>query len=92
MQQGAPAFVGREAVNNAYSDIFTLLKLNVGFDIKEVKKLGDNTALVRTHSNGTAYFKPSKTTRNEGSNELFILNLENDQWKIDNYIFSADHR
>jgi len=92
MQQGAPAFVGRTAVDRAYIEIFKLLNLNVSYDIEEVKMLSPTTALVRTHSTGTAHFKPDKTSRNEGSNELFILNLEGEKWKIGHYIFSADHR
>ncbi len=92
MQQGAPAFVGRNAVDKAYTNIFNLLKLNVSYDIMEVQTLSPSVALVRTHSAGTAYFRPDKTSRNEASNELFILRLENRAWKIDRYIFSSDHR
>ncbi|HED34101.1 MAG TPA: nuclear transport factor 2 family protein [Gammaproteobacteria bacterium] len=92
MQQGAPAFVGRKAVDKAYTSIFNLLNLNISYDIMEVQTLSPSVALVRTHSAGTAYFKPEKTSRNEASNELFILRLENNAWKIDRYIFSSDHR
>ncbi|VAW72428.1 hypothetical protein MNBD_GAMMA10-2218 [hydrothermal vent metagenome] len=92
MQQGAPAFVGRKAVDEAYTNIFNVLRLNVSYDIMEVQTLSPSTALVRTHSAGTAYFKPEKASRNEASNELFILRLENKAWKIDRYIFSSDHR
>jgi len=92
MQQGAPAFVGRAAVDKAYVDIFNIIKLDVSFEVIEVEQLGLSTALVRTHSAGTAYFKEAKTSRNEASNELFILRKEGESWRIDYYIFSADHR
>ncbi len=92
MQQGAPAFKGKKAIDAAYTKIFELLKLDVSFKIAEIKILSHSYALVRTHSSGTALFKPEKKKRNEGSNELFILKKINDQWKIDHYIFSADHR
>lgn len=92
MQQGAPAFVGREAIGQAYDTIFTLLDLNVEFEILEVEQVNDTTAMVRTHSKGNIHIRPKNLTIEEGNNELFIVRREDGDWKIYRYIFSNDNR
>lgn len=90
MQQGAPAFVGREAISQAYDHIFTILDLNVVFEILEVEQMSPTTAVVRTHSKGTIHIIPEGRTSKEGNNELFIVKREGENWKIYRYIFSTD--
>ncbi len=92
MQQGAPAFVGREAISQAYDAIFTLLDLNVEFEILEVEQINDTMAIVRTHSAGKIHIRPQSLTVEEGNNELFIVKREDSDWKIYRYIFSNDNR
>ena len=91
MQQGAPAFVGRDAINQAYDFIFTILDLDVELEILEVEQINETTALVRTHSQGEIYIKPENLILKEGNNELFIVKLEGKSWKIYRYIFSNDY-
>ena len=91
MRQGAPAFIGRDAINQAYTEVFKLLELDIELEILEVEKINDNTALVRTHSKGQVHIKPKNLTIKEGNNELFILKLEEQGWKIHRYIFSNDY-
>jgi len=90
MQQGAPAFVGREAVSQAYDQIFTILDLNVALEILEVEQMNPTTAMIRTHSKGTIHVIPENITSEEGNNELFIVKREGKNWKIHRYIFSSD--
>ena len=90
MQQGAPAFVGREAISQAYDHIFTILDLNVELEILEVEQMNPTTAMVRTHSKGTIHVIPENRTTSEGNNELFIVKREGKNWKIYRYIFSND--
>ena len=85
--QGAPASVGREAVTQTYTQVFQILDLNVVLEIIEVEQISATTAMVRTHSQGQITFKPKNLTTDEGNNELFIVKLEQGQWKLHRYIF-----
>ncbi len=90
IQQGAPAFVGRAEISQAYDHIFTILDLNVELEILEVEQMNPTTAMVRTHSKGTIHVIPENRTTSEGNNELFIVKREGKNWKIYRYIFSND--
>ncbi len=92
MAQGSPASVGREAVAQAYGHVFEILDLDVELEIIEVEQINDTTAMVRTHSKGQLTFKPKNITTPESNNELFIVKLENDEWKLHRYIFATDKR
>lgn len=86
-----PAAVGREAVTGAYAGTFKAISLNLKFTVDEVKLLGKNTALLRSHSAGT--LKVNGTDQPAGPaafKELFVLNKQaNGQWKFSHYSFSA---
>jgi ketosteroid isomerase-like protein len=90
MQQGAPAFVGRATVSQAYDHIFTALDLNVELEILEAEQMSPTMAMIRTHSKGTIHIIPENRSSEEGNNELFIVKLEDKKWKIYHYIFSSD--
>ncbi|MDH5580043.1 MAG: SgcJ/EcaC family oxidoreductase [Betaproteobacteria bacterium] len=89
MPQHAPAQVGRDAVKQAYDNVFNTIKLDIKFSIHEVEVLGD-TAWARTSSAGKTQILANNAVVNEGNNELFIFKKENGDWKIHRYLFSTN--
>ena len=91
MAPDAPAAVGRDAVTAAYAGTFMAISLNLKFTVEEVKLLGKNAALLRSHSDGT--LKITGTDQPAGPaafKELFVLNKQpNGQWKFSHYSFST---
>lgn len=91
MAPDAPAAVGRDAVTAAYDGTFKAISLKLKFTVEEVKLLGKNAALLRSHSDGT--LKINGTDQPEGPaafKELFVLNKQpNGQWKFSHYSFST---
>ena len=91
MAPDAPAAVGREAVKSAYDGTFKAISLKLKFTVDEVKLLGKNAALLRSHSAGT--LKVNGTDQPAGPTafkELFVLNKQADgQWKFSHYSFST---
>lgn len=88
MLQHAPAQIGREAVKNAYNNVFKNINLDIKFSIYEVEVHGD-TAWVRTSSAGIVTVLANNKSSEEGNNELFIFKKENNKWKIHRYLFST---
>lgn len=86
-----PAAVGSEAVTAAYAGTFKAISLNLTFTIDEVKLLGENTALLRSHSAGTLKVNGADQPAGPAAfKELFVLNKQaNGQWKFSHYSFSA---
>lgn len=91
MAPDAPAAVGRDAVTAAYAGTFKAISLHLKFTVEEVKLLGKNAALLRSHSDGT--LKINGTDQPAGPaafKELFVLNKQpNGQWKFSHYSFST---
>jgi len=89
MPQHAPAQVGRDAIKQAYVNVFNTIKLDIKFTTHEIEVLGD-TAWARTSSAGKTKILAADVVVNEGNNELFIFKNEDGNWKIHQYIFSTN--
>ena len=91
MPQGAPAFVGREGVQQAYDGFFKILKLHVAFQIHEIVNMGGDLAYVRTTSGGEQEILATQKKSKEANNELFIFRKEDGKWKIHRYLFATSN-
>ena len=89
MPQHAPAQIGRDAVKEAYDNVFSSLKLSISFTIHEVEVLGE-TAWARTSSAGKSTILANNLVVTEGNNELFIFRKEQGEWKIHQYLFATN--
>lgn len=89
MPQHAPAQVGRKAVWQAYTNVFSAITLDIDFTLHELEVNG-NTAWARTSSSGSATLRSNSLKSVEGNNELFVFKHENGQWKIHQYLFSTN--
>lgn len=91
MPQHSPPAVGRDAVHAAYRHVFDMIKLNIRFQIDEIRPLSRNWAYARTRSAGTVKLLASDQPPGpEANHELFLLHREtNGQWRIARYIFST---
>jgi len=89
MPQHAPAQVGRDAIKQAYANVFNTIKLDIKFTTHEIEVLGD-TAWARTSSAGKTRILAADVVVNEGNNELFIFKNEDGNWKIHQYLFSTN--
>ncbi|MGH6809984.1 MAG: YybH family protein [Ensifer adhaerens] len=89
-QHSLPA-VGRDAVRSAYRRVFDTIKLDIRFDIDEVRALSTDWAYARTRSNGTVkVLSGNAAPMPEANQELFILHRETDgAWRFARYIFST---
>ena len=88
MPQHSRAQTGIEAVEEAYKQVFKMLKLDVAFTIHEIKILGGH-AYVRTSSQGTQVILYDNIQTDEYNNELFIFRHEDGDWKIARYLFAT---
>ena len=90
MPQNSPALEGREAVENGYDFVFSNIRLNVKFALREVEEFGD-LAYVRTTSAGQTTILANDAKVKEANNELFIFRKENGEWKIHRYLFATSN-
>lgn len=91
MPQGAPAFLGRDEVQEAYHTFFTLLKFNVSFQIHELVGMGGDLAYARTTFAGRQEVLATHQESAEANNELFIFRREDGHWKIHRYLFATSN-
>lgn len=90
MPQHFPSAVGSSAVRNAYDGVFKAIKLNVRFEIMEVRQVSPNWAFARTNSAGTAKVLADGSGGPEHNQELFVLEkTDSGDWKIARYCFST---
>jgi len=87
MPSGAPTSVGTEQVKGAYEFVFSNIELSIEFYIDEISINGDY-AFARTTSKGSTLIYATGATVPEENRELFVLQKENGQWKIDRYMFN----
>lgn len=87
MPSGAPTSVGKEQVKGAYEFVFSNIELSIEFYIDEISINGDY-AFARTTSKGSTLIHATGATVPEENRELFVLQKENGQWKIDRYMFN----
>ena len=91
MPQNSLPVIGRNAVRTAYRQVFDAIKLNIRFEIDEIRPLSTDWAYARTRSNGTVKVLASgQAQAPEANQELFILHRADDgQWRFARYIFST---
>lgn len=89
-QHRTPA-VGQEQIEAAYREIFSVIRLDIRFEIDEVVVVSPTVAYARTRSVGTTTLLASDATVDEGNQELFVLVRPEDHgdWSIGRYIFST---
>jgi len=87
MPSGAPTSIGTEQVKGAYEFVFSNIELSIEFYIDEISINGDY-AFARTTSKGSTLIHATGATVPEENRELFVLQKENGQWKIDRYMFN----
>ncbi|WP_374464713.1 nuclear transport factor 2 family protein [Chryseobacterium sp.] len=88
MPAGLPTASGTSELTTAYKNIFQAIQLNVNFKIEEIVTLDDNTAFVRTQSNGTQLIHANGQKTEELNREFFLMKNENGAWKISRYMFN----
>lgn len=87
MPSGAPTSIGTAQVKGAYEYVFSNIKLSIEFNIDEISINGDY-AFARTTSKGSTLIHATGETVSEENRELFVLQKENEMWKIDRYMFN----
>ena len=81
--------IGRDAVRDAYDQVFAALAFNVVFTIQELVQMAPEWAFVRTNSAGTTAHAATGKTTSEANQELFIFHKAADAgWRIARYSFS----
>ncbi len=90
MPQHFPSAVGAMSVRNAYNGVFKTIKLDVTFEIVEVRQVSPTWAFARTNSTGTVKVLADGTGGPEANQELFVLEkTSGGDWKIARYCFST---
>lgn len=90
MPQHSPSHVGQKAVRTAYDNVFTMITLDVEFEIMEVRVISPEWAFARTNSEGTVTINATGAKVPEANQELFIFRKQGDgDWKIARYAFST---
>lgn len=86
-QHSLPA-VGRVAVERAYEQVFGAIKLDIRFEIDEIRALSADWAYARTRSKGTVKILANGAApSSEANQELFLLHREKDgAWRFARYI------
>lgn len=87
MPQHSPSSIGAAAVRKAYDAVFNTLKLQVKFDVAEVKQVGPDWAFARTNSAGKVKLLASGEGGPEANQELFVFQKVDGDWKIARYCF-----
>lgn len=90
MPQHSQPQVGKEAVREAYIQVFNNIDLDIVFEIDEVEQLSKEWGFARTRSKGTTTILANGSRVAEGNQELFLLKKDSSgNWKIARYIFST---
>lgn len=82
-----PTASGSEAIQESYTNIFKLIKLNVNFVFEDVMVSGD-LATVITSSAGKVFVKEPKIEAPEANREVFVLKKVDGTFKIAHYMFN----
>jgi uncharacterized protein (TIGR02246 family) len=89
MAQNRPSSVGADAVRPAYDAVFAAIRLNVEFQIAEVRQLAPDWVLARTNSSGRVTVHATGKSGAEANQELFVFQRIGTDWKIARYCFST---
>ena len=87
--QGFPIIKGKDNIETWYDQCFRAIALDVTFEVTEVVVTSDEYAFATTNSAGTQKDLASGKTTQEGNHELFIIQKEDDDWKLARYCFST---
>lgn len=87
MPSNAPTATGQNQVKSAYDFVFKNIQLNIEFFIDEIE-VHSNIAFARTTSKGTTLIHATGQTVPEENRELFVLQKDNGQWRIAQYMFN----
>ena len=83
------ASVGKEALKDAYTRIFSTSQLRPTFSFKEVVVMSSEWAFARTTADGTKTVLATQETEKIANQELFILKKVDGKWRIARYAFST---
>lgn len=87
MPTGAPTAEGSAQLLASYKHIFSLIQLNIKFEIQELVVSGDMAYAV-TMSRGQVTIRGPKITQPEENRELFVFRKDSGEWKIARYMFN----
>ncbi|MBL7775048.1 MAG: nuclear transport factor 2 family protein [Saprospiraceae bacterium] len=87
MPSNAPTAIGHDQIKGAYDFVFSNIQLKIEFFIDEIEVHG-TLAFARTTSKGTTLIHATGQTVPEENRELFVLQKDNEQWKIARYMFN----
>lgn len=91
MAQGFQTQVGNKAIAEWYKLCFSLIALDVEFNIREIVIASDKYAFARTTSAGTQKVLATGDVSEESNQELFVLEKVGKDWKIARYCFSTQN-
>jgi ketosteroid isomerase-like protein len=89
MREDMPAVVGRDALSQAYREVFAALKLDLAFTIQETEVSGD-MAWLRSTSTGRIKILATGAESSNSFNELVVFRREAGAWKIRSYIYASN--
>lgn len=87
MPNNAPAAKGTEQLTRGFESLFSFADINIQYVIDEINTSGEY-AFARTNSKVTTIVKASGDLIFLENKELFVLRLQNGEWKISHYIFN----
>lgn len=87
MAQNFQTQIGMDAIKKWYGLCFSLIALDVEFEIQEIVVASPEWAFARTTSTGTQKKLESGEVSQEKNQELFVLQKVESEWKIARYCF-----
>lgn len=89
MAPGNPAAVGKETIGKVYEGLFKAVKIDLKFEVDEVKTLSDKWAMARTRSKFTVKVGDA-APQADANHELFVFQKGDDgKWLIARYSYSS---
>lgn len=89
MAQNSPPAVGKAAVHAAYAAMAGAIKLDIAFEIAEIRLLAPDWAFLRSTSTGSIRLLQPGVDIPEANQELFLFQMVEGTWKIARYSFST---
>ena len=89
MAENNPPAVGKAAVHAAYSAMAGAIKLDIAFEVAEIRLLASDWAFLRSTSTGTIRLLQPGIDIPEANQELFLFQMVEGTWKIARYSFST---
>ncbi|MCJ2135568.1 SgcJ/EcaC family oxidoreductase [Methylobacterium sp. J-026] len=89
MAQNSPSAVSKAAVHAAYAGMAGAIKLDITFEIAEIRLVAPDWAFLRSTSTGTIRLLQPGIEIPEANQELFLFRKVDSTWKIARYSFST---